>query len=189
MQKRKHVKIDPGGGDNDCGEPEQPHIRRRSNDMLRLACPFYVRYPDNFNLAKSCTGLGFDTVSRLKEHIYRCHAQARTVTCPRCQTRFDDQKSMNTHLKELKMCKIVEKDRQDTVIEVVSDDAMRLLRSRKGSKHQSNEDRWYDIWNTLFPDDCMPQSPCKWDCIAEFLRINVSRYERFHGAIGARYHS
>lgn len=173
------------GSDNYDGDELRESKRARSSlsvnetwsESRRLACPFFLRYPNHFGLSKACTGSGFITISRLKEHLYRSHRKTHQASCPRCQSNFDDEKSLATHLKEQQRCGIVERGVDYIHVEVISEDVIRQLRSRKSnSQTRSDRERWNEVWHIIFPGQTTPNSPCKSADAYTCIPTNLDRH-------------
>lgn len=146
-------------------QTKRPRVESRSQTRSpeggrRWACPFYVRSPEQFRSSKACAGLGFPDISRLKEHLYRCHSQK--ASCPRCRSSFGDTTEMIAHMRYPESCKLEVDDTQDAVKKGIGVAAMESLRSRKRTVHQRHEDRWYEIWRIVFPGHSPPSSPCEY---------------------------
>ncbi|KAI0130020.1 hypothetical protein BJ170DRAFT_297333 [Xylariales sp. AK1849] len=125
---------------------------------LRLACPFYVLSPDRFKSVKACSGLGFLEISRLKEHLYRCHS-SRRILCARCRLSFDDEKDLDAHYKQPEACDVTRETSREVLAEGIDGAATCLLRSRKRTSAHTNDQKWYEIWGILFPHRPRPESP------------------------------
>ncbi|KAJ2902234.1 uncharacterized protein MKZ38_000836 [Zalerion maritima] len=62
--------------------------------FLRLACPYFKFDKQKRNWKAACTGLGWDSVHRLKEHLYRDH---KVWLCAHCRAVFHSQESFVRH--------------------------------------------------------------------------------------------
>ncbi|KAJ4370005.1 plasma membrane localization protein [Neocucurbitaria cava] len=90
----------PPDDDDDYG----PNKRRRgsaattadsSDSGVRFACPFYKHDPDKYRNRRTCPGPGWPTVHRMKEHLYRSHAQP--IFCPICYVTCKSDKELLNH--------------------------------------------------------------------------------------------
>jgi hypothetical protein len=164
---RKH-RVDDKDTDNCDSSKDARSKRAKTKDStashvavqdrsIRWACPFYLASPSNFKSAKACAGPGFPEISRLKEHIYRCHSRN---TCQRCHTSFDDEAKLNSHILQPEACSLTQEVTPDPVTEGIDRAALGLLRSRKGMP-QDETAKWYQIWKIIFPDRQPPGSPCQ----------------------------
>ncbi|KAF4928164.1 hypothetical protein CGCVW01_v002137 [Colletotrichum viniferum] len=134
-------------------EPEPP----KSEPPKRLACPYLIYDPTTYESHQGCRGAAFPDTSRLKEHLYRSHRQQ--PHCAKCGEPFADESSQEkhgvcssslthsvtgNHLQELKG---FDKEQEAR------------LRDRKRKRGESNEEKWKDIFNILFPDTTEIPSP------------------------------
>jgi hypothetical protein len=120
---------------------------------MALLCPNSLRdsssckvshpYPLRLNFLKSNRG-----------HLYRHH---RIFPCQRCKTLFNDQQEVNDHLKEPKGCELLEVVQHDGITNEIVE---KLRSKKKAHRDQSEEDRWKEIYQILFPGEMVP-SPCK----------------------------
>jgi hypothetical protein len=147
---------------NDNGE-DGPNKRRRgslatvesSETGVRFACPFYKHDPNRFRNRRTCPGPGWPTVHRMKEHLYRAHAQS--IYCPRCYAMFDADVDLSNHLRSAQ-CQVS----APQPIEGIDRETLKTLRKRSPAL-RLEEDKWRDVYHLLFPDvafDDIP-SPCK----------------------------
>ena len=121
----------------------------------RFACPFYKHDPNRYRNRRTCPGPGWPTVHRMKEHLYRAHAQP--IFCPRCYTMFDSDSEFSVHLRS-NPCQISAPQPIDGI------DRETLVGLRKRSPAlRLEEDKWKDTYRLLFPN--VPNSdipsPCK----------------------------
>ncbi|KAH6661199.1 hypothetical protein BKA67DRAFT_78247 [Truncatella angustata] len=63
----------------------------------KLACPYYKKDPTKHSTINACCGPGWDSISRLKEYLYRRHAFSSKLRCQRCFDVFDDMKTLQNH--------------------------------------------------------------------------------------------
>ncbi|KAI0025151.1 hypothetical protein F4780DRAFT_415498 [Xylariomycetidae sp. FL0641] len=118
-----------GGDGKGGGRDNRGNKRAKPNEEEeKWACPFYKHNPKAHH-KWICAGKGWTTISRLKEHLYRCHSAPKHA-CPRpCE------------MQELKE------------VECIGEDALAKLKSRKRqSTGASEEHRWKGIYMILFPD-------------------------------------
>ncbi|KAK8029853.1 hypothetical protein PG993_011144 [Apiospora rasikravindrae] len=113
---------------------------------------------------RSCSGPGWNSVHRVKEHLYRKHTQPSTV-CP-CKHSLENGAEFHRDKQSKLVCserrKIKEEDRVDAAKE-------RQLRSRKMVDNQGLENgpinlnleerRWYMVYQILFPHDPLDRAP------------------------------
>ncbi|KAH8652269.1 hypothetical protein BX600DRAFT_472202 [Xylariales sp. PMI_506] len=154
MSKRRPVvkQEDRGGGD-----VKRPKTLDSRADSLRWACPFFILLPGRFKSVKACAGAGFTDISRLKEHLYRCHS--RPPSCARCHSVFINESGLTAHLQRPESCSLVKSDVKYCPEDGIDQQTMLAIRSRKRTANQSDMDKWNDIWNQLFPNRPLPDSP------------------------------
>jgi hypothetical protein len=143
-------------------EDDDPNKRRRgslatissSDTGIRFACPFYKHEPHRFRNRRTCPGPGWPTVHRMKEHLYRAHAQS--IYCARCYAMFDTDTDLSHHLRSAH-CNV--SDPQP--VEGIDRETVKALHKRS-PQFRLEEDRWRDVYRLLFPDvevEDIP-SPC-----------------------------
>jgi hypothetical protein len=144
-------------------EEEGPNKRRRgslattegSEAGPRFACPFYKHKPHRYRTRRTCPGPGWTTVHRMKEHLYRAHAQS--IYCPRCYSMFDADTDLSTHLRS-QDCQLS----APQPVEGIERETLKVLRKRSPAL-RLEEDKWRDVYRLLFPnvDETDIPSPCK----------------------------
>ncbi|KAF2280372.1 uncharacterized protein EI97DRAFT_455271 [Westerdykella ornata] len=136
----------------DEADDDGPTKRRRvsiattedSETGPRFACPFYKHDPDRYRNRRTCPGPGWPTVHRMKEHLYRAHAQP--IFCPRCYTMFDADSDLSNHLRS-DPCQMT----APQPIEGIDRETLALLRKRSPPL-RLEEDKWRDTYQMLFPE-------------------------------------
>ncbi|KAK4667675.1 hypothetical protein QC763_310720 [Podospora pseudopauciseta] len=161
---------DPGGGK--MGPPSTP-LSGNTREPL-LACPFHKRDPIKYNVHgdagsgkkhryRPCTGPGFKSIQRLKEHLKRTHSP---VQCERCKETFnpgkgvDRAESLNKlaeHRKSEVPCPLRDASLKEGVDEVQW--AMLDKQNRKKNQEVHRVEKWFEIWDVLFPEVARPESP------------------------------
>ncbi|KAH9231014.1 hypothetical protein K456DRAFT_482273 [Colletotrichum gloeosporioides 23] len=111
-----------------------------------FACPYLKKNPAIWGQRPSCRGPSFDSIHRLKEHLYRVHQQK--PNCPRCRSILPTQDDVNIHLKSKTPCDVL----QDIVVEGFDVAQREKLRSKRLSRGKSGQEKWEDIFRILFPD-------------------------------------
>ncbi|KAK0736541.1 hypothetical protein B0T21DRAFT_289014 [Apiosordaria backusii] len=139
-----------------------------------LACPFHKRDPIKYNVHgdfgagkkhryRPCTGPGFKSIQRLKEHLKRTHSP---VQCERCKETFnpgkggDRAESLNKlaeHRKSEVPCPLRDASLKEGVDEVQW--AMLDKQNRKKNQEVHRVEKWFEIWDVLFPEVARPESP------------------------------
>jgi hypothetical protein len=125
-----------------------------SDTGAKFACPFYKHDPDRYRSRRTCPGPGWPTVHRMKEHLYRSHAQP--IFCPSCYETFHSDREQSGHVR-LRQC--VESPPQE--IEGIDRATISTLKKRSPAL-RLEEDKWRDVYQVLFPDvsDAEIPSPC-----------------------------
>jgi hypothetical protein len=87
-------------------------------------------------------------------HLYRHH---RIFQCPRCKELFSSQDEIDAHFIVLQGCDLS----SEAAMEGITSNIEKHLRSRKKTyRHQTEENRWAEIYRLLFPGENIP-SPCE----------------------------
>ncbi|KAF1967345.1 hypothetical protein BU23DRAFT_602909 [Bimuria novae-zelandiae CBS 107.79] len=110
----------------------------------RFACPFFKHDPNRYRHRRTCGGPGWPTVHRMKEHLYRSHAQP--IFCPRCYTMFDLDADFSAHIRG-NPCQIS----APQPIEGIDRKTFESLKKRSPAL-RLEEDKWRDAYQLLFPD-------------------------------------
>ncbi|KAJ2893951.1 uncharacterized protein MKZ38_008057 [Zalerion maritima] len=157
-RRRKRVKDDedmPEGQVKDGGSPRRQKQLKittpedgSGGEKKKLACPFYKRNPRKYANGQACTGPGWDTTHRLKEHLYRKHSLP--PSCPRCQLEFKTTSQVDTHLLSDPPCQV---QAANALKEGITQKQEKLLRSRRrDEKAQTEVQKWRKIYLILFPE-------------------------------------
>lgn len=149
----------PSGDDDDEG----PRKRRRGSAVItddsetgaKFACPYYKHDPDRYRNRRTCGGPGWPTAHRMKEHLYRSHAQP--IHCPICYATFKSDKEQSNHVR-LQQCQRSAPQQ----IEGIDRETVWTLRKRTTAL-RLEEDKWRDVYHVLFPDVPIVDipSPCE----------------------------
>jgi len=113
--------------------------RQASRDYrsARVHCPFYRHDPSRHKWPKSCNGVGFDTIYRLKEHLTRDHWVDKASSAP--------------------ASKRSRKKRSKPSTEMLTESQYDYIRNAKRtSVHKSLGAAWEEIYRIIFPDDPRP---------------------------------
>ncbi|OTB04062.1 hypothetical protein M426DRAFT_321159 [Hypoxylon sp. CI-4A] len=133
------------------GDPDRGGNKRAKKDPeqdRKFACPFYKHDPRAHNKHRSCTGPGWASLHRLKEHLYRAHLLPKH-TCPRCMESFDDATDLAEHIRADVPC---EKLAEIPVLQGIDEATEAKLKvRRKNCPGMTDEQRWRDIYLILFP--------------------------------------
>jgi hypothetical protein len=157
QRKRQRMDSESEKGDDGRGPQSrhQPKPRKASNDSVKFACPFRKHDSSTYNIYthRVCALSNWQTIARVKEHIYRCHQTP--AHCKRCWATFKTQQQLDAHITVASedICEV----QAGTAPAGISPTIERQLRSRKKAHpNQSEEDRWRDIYKILFPNSEVP---------------------------------
>lgn len=137
--------------DDDQGKkrlPSSPSPRVSSSDDEPLfACPTHAHVRNS----SSCHG--FRRIVDVRQHINRKHMQK--LHCPTCGSPFGTREDRDAHINQLRC--------QASAIPVyydgVTQEKWEAMRLRAKDKSQRSEDeRWYEIWDILYPGVQRPPS-------------------------------
>ncbi|OTB17740.1 hypothetical protein K445DRAFT_9597 [Daldinia sp. EC12] len=182
-RRRKTSDRNPDSDEESIPTPKRASSSR-TNPRRKFACPFYKH-----NIARylRCSDYELFRIGDVRQHVIRRHMQA--IHCPRCFMTFDRQPELEYHFRQSSPCPI--KNSQD--LEGVTADQVELLRrASKFLRSISDEEKWYRIWDILFPDILRPASPYYEDgmqvplgLIREFMKTSLPRTfnERFTSRI------
>ncbi|KAK3690224.1 hypothetical protein B0T22DRAFT_379539 [Podospora appendiculata] len=141
--------------DPERSRPPSAQSKRRSISPKRFACPFRKHDPRTYNLHdhEVCTVKNWPTIPRLKEHLYRRHYR---IHCQRCKETFRDTKDLASHEMMPEGCLVSNIPPPGDITTYQE----KQLKSRKHTaRHQSDEEKWTEIYKLLFPDDDIVPSP------------------------------
>lgn len=171
-----------GGGDggDDGDEDEDKNIDKGSSPGVAgneepqpmLACPFHKRNPEKYGIQqtnsangkkhkyRACTGPGFKSIQRLKEHLKRVHSP---VQCNRCYKIFPGTDratclaNLSEHQKESDACELGDPSQKEG-IDAVQWAALER-QNRKKNQEAHKLEKWFEIWDVLFPGATRPETP------------------------------
>ncbi|KAK3995201.1 hypothetical protein QBC44DRAFT_389932 [Cladorrhinum sp. PSN332] len=155
-RKRKHTDANDHNQDNGEDEgnpgkrpkPESPNkpVDKVTN-KLQLACHFWKLNPRKH---KRCFMKKLDDTSRVKQHLTRTHY--RSSYCPRCFLVLEDDEAVESHLDPV-TCLPRQHD-----FGLMTNGQHQKVNRRSNTKHSESE-KWYAIWDILFPGQCRLPSP------------------------------
>ncbi|KAI1877670.1 hypothetical protein JX265_003678 [Neoarthrinium moseri] len=157
-QKRSHRRdsfdsSDPGRDGNGDDKRDNKRSRVSSSPALKLACPFFKRDPTKYSNRQACTGPGWTSLARLKEHIYRAHKQPDNK-CNRCCEAFQTGELLEEHQRADEPCR----KSTDNFVDGISESQYHQLRKKPvGTK--TNAERWEDVYRIIFPKASTIPSP------------------------------
>lgn len=159
--------------------------RRRETEgtRLNLACPFAKKDPVRW---RSCYRHELSKISYVKQHLYRVHLQP--LFCHRCGMTYERQEDLSEHMRSTSACEV----QSFTVPEGLTVEQRQRLSERLSSK-LSDEQRWYAVFEIVFPGHPHPATPYVDPDMSEDLssfrdhiaregpRILVEEYQRAEG--------
>lgn len=146
--KRKQTADDDAqDNDNNCSVATSKRQRRGSDLPYYVACPFYKRDPIRY--IGCLLRNRIRTTAYLRQHLKRYHAQP--IHCPICGAIFESRTVADAHIRG-SQC-----EHASFVHEGIPEDRMRAC--ERVSRQGSEQDRWYGLWDILFPDHPHPPSP------------------------------
>jgi len=142
---------------SDTAEPTRKKLKNQEDDANGKgpwACPFYARYPKEY---ENCGSLKLTRLSDVTQHLSRKHLVP--IHCPRCGQRFANGGELERHI--VQGCEV----KQFTPYHGVTLDQMCAI--RKGNPESDvpeatnkYERRWYGKFTTMFGHDAArPTSP------------------------------
>ncbi|RYP24693.1 hypothetical protein DL765_000420 [Monosporascus sp. GIB2] len=151
--KRPGVEEENDSDDENSTRKPKPKRLKRDNSgrgQRLLACPFWKVDPSKH---RGCFRKKLDMISRVKQHLARNHTP--TFYCERCFAIFPEEESHRTHMRdETESCRWDPSARLDGI----SHRQHREL-SRKSKPDLPESEKWFAIWDILFPDHPRPSSP------------------------------
>ncbi|KAH8792296.1 hypothetical protein F5882DRAFT_78225, partial [Hyaloscypha sp. PMI_1271] len=150
---------DEEDGERNNGRGGMSSTKGALEPKCNFACPFFKYNPRKYMCWRSCPGPGWNTVHRIKEHLYRRHALPKFV-CDRCFEPFQDAHSLRLHHRAEMPCSVREEP-QDA-FEGVTPAQELQLRSRKRSRigvRDTEHEKWIHIYQVLFPEETRIPSP------------------------------
>ncbi|KAI1314157.1 hypothetical protein F5Y03DRAFT_4559 [Xylaria venustula] len=131
-------------------KPRAPTARKMPD--RKLACPFFKR---DGGTQRSCMGPGWASISRLKEHLYRCHTAPKNQ-CYRCRQGFHSATLLATHQRALEPCPLNEAPL--AAILTGDQEAQLRCRARKPAGYSMKE-QWEAVYRIVFPGENPIPSP------------------------------
>ncbi|KAI0537373.1 hypothetical protein GGR58DRAFT_472264 [Xylaria digitata] len=132
---------------------EQPRVR---SGARKFSCPFAKLDPTlgGSHQEGLCHNPGWNSIHRVKEHLYRKHSK---YSCDRCFISFDTQEEVKDHRRNPESCRLLPTPaRGDPSIGF---DQEKLKSLRRRSRGVNEYEKWYEMWNVLFPTISPPDTP------------------------------
>ncbi|KAI1473584.1 hypothetical protein F4774DRAFT_423137 [Daldinia eschscholtzii] len=108
---------------------------------------------------KSCAGPGFSSLNHYKRHLERVHTLHQ---CPRCGDIFDASGELQTHLAQESRCNLLTFERERSMSQATWDLVKGIFKKkRKAEDEPSDEERWFRVWDALFPEAQRPPTACE----------------------------
>lgn len=149
QKRRLPLEEDDGTGGDGFGPPPAKKMKsgQGKKPQKSFACPYLKRDPGKF---KECCRLKLSRISDVKSHLHRKHTPPHY--CLLCQAIFPDGTSLRGHMEERNCIS------QDPAMLVgVSHQQYQQLH-KKSDSSASEENKWYKIWDILFPQHAKPTS-------------------------------
>lgn len=155
-QPSKRRRRSPVGVHGDAGDSDDSVLSDDSGLNLRsrnLACHFYKRFPTQFTRCMYRNQL--TSTSFAVQHLRRAHMQH--IRCSNCNRGFGSVAEADGHQKTCREARPVRKVRDNGHQGLDSRQLAELrCRPRRGL---TEEQRWFDIWDALFPGVDRPDTP------------------------------
>jgi len=141
--------------------PPSSQSRNSSSAPKRYACPFRKRDPITYNIHDHdiCALRSWESVSRMKEHLYRKHCK---IHCQRCKQVFRKASDLVAHSMLPDSCPIRD---GNGPADISAQQELQLKSKKYASRYQSEETKWVEVFGILFPGEQVP-SPCKFTDVA-----------------------
>ncbi|KAI1374864.1 hypothetical protein F4677DRAFT_447131 [Hypoxylon crocopeplum] len=137
-----------GGDGGDSNRGGSKRAKKDTEPERKFACPFYKHDPKAHSKHRSCTGPGWTSLHRLKEHLYRVHRLPKH-NCPRCNDPFEDARDLAEHLRADVLCEKLEVVLVQQGIDETTEAELKVR--KKNCPGMTDEQRWRDIYIILFP--------------------------------------
>ncbi|KAK8028487.1 hypothetical protein PG991_005543 [Apiospora marii] len=172
-RRREEERSDGEGEDEEAPRdrrgPKQPRLDSDTSFRKLLACPFWKRDPRRH---RDCFTLKLDGIPRVKQHLSRSHYSENH--CERCKAIFWSNASRENHLRH-EQCQWRGQDALEGLTHQQRHDL-----SRKSKPHHSESEKWFAIWEILFPGQPMPASAYMDPNLSEDLS-EFRLYSQAHG--------
>ncbi|KAI9151305.1 putative epoxide hydrolase [Paramyrothecium foliicola] len=142
---------DDSDGEQSPNRSSAKSPRREDSRSVRYACPFLKA---NRRRHIDCSRHQLTRISDVKQHIFRAHISPEH--CARCQAVFPTDEDMTRHLRQDEPCQVLSPS--TPLPPAVTDRQVAKLRSRL-PRTLTDTEKWYTIWDILFPGLPQPASP------------------------------
>jgi hypothetical protein len=148
-RQRNRLKGEPGDDHDDKASESSSSTHRNLESCeqgVSWACPFFKKDPWKHH---RCLGNKLGKISYVKQHLYRCHSTPKEY-CQTCFEEFQSSKHAEQHMLcgpcQPRTCPFMSNKQRN----LVQDTTARMI-------HES--DKWYQIWDILYPNEPRPESP------------------------------
>lgn len=125
---------------------------------LLLACPYFKFSPTQNTRCVLRNQL--KSTSFVMQHLDRCH---KVIRCSRCNISFENSKEYEKHTTSFPSCQVKEpaasSTDEDRLLGIDQNDLNKLRGSRLSHRRLTEVDRWFAIWDYLFPNTPRPECP------------------------------
>ncbi|KAK4452022.1 hypothetical protein QBC34DRAFT_38242 [Podospora aff. communis PSN243] len=132
--------------------PPSSQSKHSTSAPKRYACPFRKHDPATYNIHDHdiCALRSWESVSRMKEHLYRKHCK---VHCQRCKQVFRKQSELAAHAMRPESCRLRE---GNGPADISAQQELQLKSKKYASRYQSEEEKWREVYRLLFPGEHIP---------------------------------
>ncbi|KAF5551897.1 hypothetical protein FNAPI_7274 [Fusarium napiforme] len=156
------VELDDSSTDEADGTSVDKKRSKTTSTAPRFACPFYKNDPERYANTRSCCGPGWETVHRVKEHIFRSHTHPEHE-CQRCFQPFKTELKLSKHLRASPPCEVQSRNTQEHDGINASQSKALHARARKcdpgADLKEVEEQRWNDVYKIIFPGGGLVPTP------------------------------
>ncbi|KAF5695776.1 hypothetical protein FDENT_82 [Fusarium denticulatum] len=156
------VELDDSSTDEADGTSVDKKRSKTTSTTPRFACPFYKHDPERYANTRSCCGPGWETVHRVKEHIFRSHTHPEHE-CQRCFQSFKTELKLSKHLRASAPCEVQSRNTQEHDGINASQSKALHARARKcdpgADLKEVEEQRWNDVYKIIFPGGGLVPTP------------------------------
>ncbi|KAK3343495.1 hypothetical protein B0T25DRAFT_554469 [Lasiosphaeria hispida] len=184
---RKAVGGWDGEDEDEEEEMKDPSPPGSGEPQQLLACPFHKRDSVKYGIQhgnsgsgkkhkyRACTGPGFKSIQRLKEHLKRVHSPVQCERCHEifpgtdraaCLARLAEHRKMNVS------CELGDPSKKEGIDEAQW--AALDKQNRRKNQETHRVEKWFEIWDVLFPGVVRPESPWH-DVVVAHLSSSSSR--------------
>ncbi|KAH7303323.1 hypothetical protein B0I35DRAFT_180829 [Stachybotrys elegans] len=151
--KRPRFSVDPSDGDDDSNNDDNNFEPRKKFRLViksgepLFACPFYKRDP-----IRLCSSpAGHRMIHALKQHILDRH-QRSEGECVRCAGRFGNAEALRSHQRQDQIC-------EKRPFDAAQASSMQQLKIEEATRTGTDVEKWFRMWDILFPNIPPPASP------------------------------